>query len=174
MNSRETFEDYKSQIQTRGLTDIQKAARFYLLLKISYGSNGRSYGGIKKDVLSMYEYLSRVQTRLSSVIIENKDFENLINVYDRPGTFFYLDPPYYGSEKYYQVEFSEEDHRRLFRCIQAIKGRFLLSYNDSEYIRDLYKDYQIKEVVRQHNLLTRYKSDNTYRELLIYNYPISR
>ncbi|MFR8755580.1 MAG: DNA adenine methylase [Clostridium sp.] len=34
--------------------------------------------------------------RLQSVVIENKDFENLIRVYDRPGALFYLDPPYHG------------------------------------------------------------------------------
>lgn len=88
LNSREVFEDYRAQIQMPGLTDIQRAARFFLLLRLSYGSNGRSYGCVKKDVLNMYDYLGRAQSRLSAVIIENKDFENCIKVYDRPTTFF--------------------------------------------------------------------------------------
>ncbi len=171
LNSREVFEDYRAQLQNRGLTDIQRAARFFLLLRISYGSNGRTYGCVKKDVLNMYEYLSWVQTRLSSVIIENKDFEDLIKVYDRTGTLFYLDPPYYGTEKYYQVEFTEADHLRLAQAIGSMQGRFILSYNDSGFIRELYKDYMIEEVSRQHNLRARYKDgDMKYQELLIRNF----
>lgn len=143
LNSREVFEDYRVQLQNRGLTDIQRAARFFLIIRLSYGSNGRTYGCVKKDVLNMCDYLSRVQARLSSVVIENKDFEDLIKVYDRPGTLFYLDPPYYGTEKYYQVEFAEADHIRLAQAIARIQGRFILSYNESDFIRELYNGYTI-------------------------------
>lgn len=171
LNSREVFKNYMEQIHTPGLTDIQNAARFFFLLKVSYGADGRSYGCIKKNVQNMCEFLSRVQTRLASVIIENKDFADLIKVYDRPNTFFYLDPPYHGAEKYYQVAFTEGDHERLYSCLKNIKGRFLLSYNDCEFARERYKDYQIEEVSRQHNLLGRFqKENNIYNELLINNY----
>lgn len=171
LNSREVFEDYRAQLQNRGLTDIQRAARFFLILRLSYGSNGRTYGCVKKDVLNMYENLSRAQARLSSVIIENKDFGDILKIYDRPGALFYLDPPYYGTEKYYQVEFSNEDHLRLAESLKALKGKFILSYNESDFIRDLYKDYTIEDVSRQHNLLARYKDgEMKYQELLIRNY----
>ncbi|WP_373844550.1 DNA adenine methylase [Clostridium sp.] len=45
----------------------------------------------------------------------------------------YLDPPYYGIERYYQVQFSKEDHIRLFDCLKKVKGKFILSYNDCEF-----------------------------------------
>jgi len=170
LNSREVFEDYRAQVRLPGLTDIQRAARFFLLLRLSYGSNGRSYGCVKKDVLGMVDYLGRVQQRLSAVIIENKDFEDCIRVYDRPGTLFYLDPPYYGSERYYKVNFPKEDHDRLFRCLKDIQGRFLLSYNANEYIREIYKGFEIEEISRVHNMLARYNNGNRYQELLISNY----
>lgn len=170
LNSREIFNDYREQLRMPGLTDIQRAARFFLLLRLSYGSNGRSYGCIKKDVLNMYDYLGRVQSRLTSVIIENKDFENCIKVYDRLGTFFYLDPPYYGTEKYYQVEFTEADHMRLAHSLHSIKGKYILSYNDSDTVRELYKDCVIEDVSRAHNLCQRYEGKKLYQELLIRNY----
>ncbi|MCX7842802.1 MAG: helix-turn-helix domain-containing protein [Clostridia bacterium] len=50
LNSRELFEDFKTQFNTRGMTDIQRAARFFMLIKTSYGSDVRSYGCVKKDV----------------------------------------------------------------------------------------------------------------------------
>ena len=171
LNSRETFNDFKCE---KGLTDIQRATRFFYLLKFSYGSNGRSYGCGKKDIAQVTEYLSRVEKRLSSVIIENKDFEDLIAVYDRPDAMFYLDPPYYQAERYYQVEFSEEDHLRLAKKLSAIKGKFLLSYNNCGFIKGLYKEYIIEEVGRQHNLKTRYReADSEYKELLIRNYELN-
>ena len=171
LNSRELFEDFTSQYSTRGFTDIQKAARFFFILKTSYGSKGKSYGCIKKNINVMTEYLARIQDRLHGVIIENKDFEDLIRIYDRPNAFFYLDPPYYKSEKYYQVEFLLKDHKRLLEVLKKIKGRFILSYNNCEDIKDYYKDFKIEEIKRVHNLRVRYKKEEKfYYELIIRNY----
>lgn len=171
LNSRELFEDFKAQYNVRGMTEIQRAARFFMLLKTSYGSDHRSFGCAKRDINVMSEYLSRIQERLSRVVIENKDFKDLIKVYDKPDAFLYLDPPYYGTEKYYQAQFSIQDHERLYNTLKDIKGQFLLSYNDCKYIRKLYKDFYIEEIERNHNLLNRYEGkDNTYCELLIRNY----
>ena len=98
-------------------------------------------------------------------MIEHKDFENLINVYDRPNSFFYCDPPYHKTEKYYDAEFTEKDHERLCSCLKNIKGRFILSYNDDAYIRDLYRDFDIISAERQNNL-----GKSTFKELIIKNY----
>lgn len=173
LNSREMFEDFKAQFLMKGLTDIQRASRFFMLLKTSYGSNGRSYGCIKKNISVVVEYLKDIEKRLSKVIIENKDFEDLIRVYDKPDALFYVDPPYYGTEGYYQGEFTPADHVRLNETLKSIKGKFLLSYNDCDFTRGLYKDFIIEEVSRQHNLKSRYADmDHKYNELLIRNYTL--
>ena len=105
------------------------------------------------------------------MVAENKDFENLIKVYDRDKALFYLDPPYYGTEKYYSAEFSLEDHVRLTDTLRNIKGKFLLSYNDCEEIRELYKGFSVENIERQHNLVSRYADkDKKYQELIIKNY----
>ena len=171
LNSRELFDDFNTQYKTRGLTDIQRAARFFLVIKLSYGSNTKSYGCIMKNMSVMIDYLYKIQERLAKVIIENKDFEGLIKVYDKSDALIYLDPPYYGTEKYYSVGFPLDDHIRLSNVLKKIKGKFILSYNDCAYIRELYKDYIIEEIVRNNNLLGRYEDkENIYRELLIRNY----
>lgn len=166
VNAREVFEDIKALINMRGLTDIQRAAMFYIQIKISYGADGRTYGCNKKNLSP--EYLTDIENRLKSgagVVIEHKDFENLIKVYDRPNALFYCDPPYYKTEKYYDAEFSVTDHERLKNSLNSIKGYFVLSYNDDEYIRELYKDFNITAVERQNNL-----SNGMYKELIIRNY----
>jgi DNA adenine methylase len=171
LNAREFFDAFKEQLHAPGLTDIQRAARFYYIIKLSYGSNIRSFAAKRRDILSMYEYLRQIEKRLSTVIIENKDFADLIQTYDAEGTVFYLDPPYYGAERYYQVEFTEEDHHRLLHYLKELKGKFLLSYNDSDVIREMYREFPIESVSRQHNLVSRYKeADKVFRELLIRNY----
>lgn len=171
LNSRELFLDMKDQYHTRGLTDIQKAARFFMLIKTSYGSKRDNFGCVKKNINVMIDYLERIQERLSRVVIENHDFEKLIKIYDKKNTLFYLDPPYFGTEKYYQVQFSEDDHIRLHNKLKDVKGKFILSYNDCDYIKDLYKNFTIEEVTRQHNLRSKYADkDNTYKELIIKNY----
>ncbi len=171
LNSREFFEEFKEQYKIKGLTDIQRAARFFMLLKTSYGANGRSYGCVKKDISVMLSYLEAVEKRLTSVVIENKDFEDLINVYDKPDALIYCDPPYYGTEKYYQVQFSQGDHIRLHETLKRVKGCFILSYNNCDFVRELYKDYKIEEISRNHNLVSKYENKiNEYKELIITNY----
>lgn len=171
LNSRELFTDYKEQQGCRGFTDIQRAARYFLLIKESYGSDIRSFGCSKRNITGAAEYLSEIQKRLQRTVIENKDFESLIKTYDRPGALFYLDPPYHGTEKYYSASFNEEDHRRLNTALKGIKGKFLLSYNDDNFIRDLYDGFKIEPISRKNNLsLRREDIDKNFNELIITNY----
>lgn len=170
VNSRELFMDYKEQIKTRGLTDIQRAARYFILIKTSYGAGRSSFGCVCKNIANSIEYLDEIKARLTSVVIENKDFENLIKVYDKKDALIYLDPPYYMTEKYYNNEFAEKDHLRLKSCLNNIKGKFILSYNDDPWIRELYSDYVIDEVSRRNSLAERYDSKGSYKELIIKNY----
>lgn len=169
--SREQFFDAKEQIEVKGLTDIQRAARFYILIKESFGSDIRTFGVRPRDMANAIEYISEVSKRLRMVVIENQDFERILKTYDKKNALFYLDPPYYEAEKYYPDKFMPEDHLRLKEALGRIKGKFILSYNDCEYIRKLYDGYSIVEVERMHNLVQgKGKEKPRYKELLIKNY----
>lgn len=167
--SREQFFDAKDQIETRGLTDLQRAARFYILVKESFGADLHSFGVRPKNMQNAVSYIEEVAKRLNTVIIENQDFERILKTYDNNEALFYLDPPYYKTEKYYTERFRSEDHVRLKEAIGRVKGKFLLSYNDCDYIRELYRDYNIIEVERMHNLIQEEKKPR-FKELLIKNY----
>lgn len=166
--SREQFFDSKSQLETSGLTDIQRAARFFHIIKVSFGSDRRTFGTGKKNFAHSIEYLEEVQERLKDVVIEHKDFEDLIRVYDRPGALFYADPPYHGTEKYYDASFSYEDHIRLKTVLDSIKGKFILSYNDDDFIRKLYNGYHIESISRNCGLNK--GNPVNYNEVIIRNY----
>lgn len=176
--SREQFFDCRNQLQINGLTDIQRAARYFYIIKISFGNNKRDFNtSAKKGIYKSIENFPEIQKRLKNVNIENKDFENLIKLYDRPKALFYLDPPYFGAEKFYKIlnnkdnanYFSKEDHIRLFEVLKKIKGKFILSYNNDEFIRNIYKNYKITYVERLNNLNFNDKKTN-YKEIIVTNY----
>lgn len=156
LQSRELFSQYRYEIENQvELTDLQRAARYLYLIKCSFGSNRNSFATAPKTIYNIVSELPKYKERLKSVIIENRDFEDLIKTYDRDSALFYVDPPYVASERYYNrnyTKFNKDDHIRLNAVLKGIKGRFILSYNDCDFIRNLYKDYNIKCVSRQ-NLL---------------------
>lgn len=167
--SREQFLDAREQIKTRGMTDIQRAARFFILIKESFGTDLRSFGMRSRNMEKAKDYLTEVSKRLNKVVIENLDFEKIIKNYDKTDALFYLDPPYYETEKYYPDRFMPKDHERLKGALDGIKGKFILSYNDCAYIRELYKDYTIIEVDRMNNLVQK-EVKPRYMELIIKNF----
>src|SRR3989338_7302047 len=86
------------------MTDVERAARFLYLQRLAFGGRvkGRSFGvdtvnGHNFDIRRIEPRLRRLHDRLAGVIIENLDWEDCLRVYDRDGTLFYLDPPYWGS-----------------------------------------------------------------------------
>lgn len=168
--SREQFFDARDQIKVRGLTDIQRAARFYILIKESYGADLDSFCIRSKNMENAINYILTVSKRLKNVVIENQDFECILRTYDKNDALFYLDPPYYTAERYYSDKFILADHERLRKILENLKGKFLLSYNECDYIRELYEGYTILEIDRTHNLIHNQKERPRYKELLIKNY----
>lgn len=170
LSSREQFYDYKEQSTMRGMTDIQRAARFFYLIKISFGNDRRTFATSAKSVAHAKEYLKKVQERLQGVVIERKDFADLLKVYDRKDALFYLDPPYVNAEKYYNVSYAPEDHQRLADALKKIEGRFILSYNDDPIIYNLYAGHTIEKVTRKNTLSANSNNEADFVEVIIKNY----
>lgn len=170
IDSREQFFEFRRQLENQiGLTDIQRAARYLYIIKYSFGSDRRSFATNSKDITKTIAFLQEVKVRLNCVVIENKDFENLIKVYDRPKALFYLDPPYVGTEDVYDGEFTKKDHIRLRDTLSTIKGKFVLSYNDCEFIREIYSEFKVVTTERFNNMSN--KADNAmFKEVIIRNY----
>lgn len=162
------------EIRTRitGEYDVRRAAMFLKLLRYSYSSGGRSYAAQPFDIRKLFSLIRELQERMANVIIENQDFEVLIRHYDRAGTFFYLDPPYFSTEDMYAVDFGRDDHLRLRNTLKGVQGRFLLSYNDCPEIRELYKGFSLFDFSRVHSMAQRYEAGKEFKELLIGNYDL--
>ena len=173
VNARETFNEYLFLHRNNPfLTDLQRAVQYFILIKTSYGCSIDSYGCRPKSFENAIKFFPKVQQRLDKVIIENKDFADLIKTYDRPDALFYCDPPYYSTEDMYDVGFGWSDHVRLRDTLTSIQGKFLLSYNDCLEIRGLYKGLPIFDFSRTHSMAQRYKAGKEFEELLIGNYDL--
>lgn len=152
--------------------DVRRAAMFLKLLRYSYSSGGKSYASQPFDIRKLFGLIMELQERMANVVVENQDFETLIRHYDRPDAFFYADPPYFSTEDMYAVGFGWEDHVRLKNTLMAIKGKFLLSYNDCEEIRGLYEGFSLFDFSRTHSMAQRYEAGKEFKELLIGNYDL--
>lgn len=179
LNSREDFDYIKNCLaRDSPASDVQKAAWFYQLIRYSYASGLTSFGSQPHDIWSNFPLIEQAHRRLAKVVIENKDFEKLIRQYDRPVSFFYCDPPYFETEGYYknvgEDGFTEKDHIRLRDSLIKAQGKFLLSYNDCEFIRELYNapGIQIDAYTRINNIKQRYDGGAQFPEILIANYEM--
>ncbi len=153
LTSRADFErllDAKSDT----LTDLERAARFLYLQKTGFGGKpgSRSFGvqrGMpgRFDLTKLGSVLEDVHARLSGVVIECLDYKDFIRRYDTPGTLFYLDPPYHGSENDYgKGLFGRDEFGKMAALLKTIQGRFLLSLNDVPEVRAAFRGFSIAEV----------------------------
>lgn len=173
LNSRIDFLHMKELLHSQVvLPDIKRAANFYGLVRYSYGSGADDFACQPHSIWSDFPPIDAASHRLQRVVIENKDFEKLIRQYDRKETFFYCDPPYYKTENYYMGGFGRQDHKRLADLLCSINGKFLLSYNDCDEIRELYDrpGILVEGISRISNLAQRYENGKEYPELFISNY----
>ena len=152
--------------------DVRRAAMFLKLLRYSYSSSCKSFASQPFDIRKLFGLIMELEDRMANVVVENQDFETLIKHYDRPDSFFYADPPYFSSEGMYEVGFGWDDHVRLRDTLKNIKGKFLLSYNDCEEIRELYDGFPMLDFSRTHSMVQRYEAGKEFKELLIGNYDL--
>lgn len=160
----------------RFMTDIQRAARFYFLVKNTFGSK-LDFGSFivpttrkpRPNASELQKELSAVRERLYGVTIENRPFAQVIKSNDKSTTFFYVDPPYFGCESDYgKGIFSRSDFEVLRDVLAGCSGRFMMSINNVSHIRNLFNDFYVKEVSTTYSVCREDVIDVS--ELVITNY----
>lgn len=106
--------------------------------------------------------------------VENKDFQDVIEKYDSPTTYFYMDPPYWKTENYYSAhDFDSGDHKRLADALKNIKGKFGLSYYEFPQLLEWFPKDEYNWEQKNFKKAAAAKKDGTQNEgteLLIMNY----
>jgi len=176
--SRELFDDMKFK-RFKPRNDIERAAVYYYLISQSFGSKGDNFAMSTKSFRKpkyIYKSFYKWSRRLRNTTIENMSFEKLIKTYDKEGAFFYCDPPYYKTEKYYKNigEFGEREHRLLADLLRKSKSKWLVSYNDCEFICELYQGFNILESKEIEYLLGKnaHGKRKVIKEIYICNYEV--
>ena len=160
------------------LTDIQRAARFFYLQKNCYGGLilRRNFtisvqDGSNYNPSSLPKLLRKTHERLRNVQLECLPYQEILRKYDRPFTFFYLDPPYWN-RPYYKFNFEAKDYIELAERLTKLEGKFLLSLNDEPEIRRIFSGFTIKTFEMTYS--SQRKVGKRYTELLIANYAFPR
>lgn len=173
-HSRILFNEFLTQ---PGLTDIERAARFYFILKASFGSRvdaAPTFGyaittPTNNTLASVEETVREARKRLAGVTLENLDFADVIPRYDSPDTLFYCDPPYIDTAGYAEA-FSADDHARLELTLAKIEGKAIVSLNDCEAVREIYTGWHIEECETTYSVAR--GSPSTASEVIISREPL--
>jgi len=170
LNSRREFFDFRDQ---PGLTDIQRAARWWFRNRNCFrgaelGTFGVSPtstgGGAMGSRATRLDSIRQLNQRLDRVAVENLDWEKCLAVYDRPETFFFVDPPYTHCEATLYAAWTIADVQRLATRLSSLRGKWLLTINDHPEIRRVFVECTQRPITRPAGIGGKGKP---YRELIV-------
>ncbi len=144
------------------LTDVEKAGRFIYLNKTCFNglyrvnSKGKfnvPIGSYKNPGILKEDVLREANKLLQGVDIKVMSFEKVIE-FATKGAFIYFDPPYYPLKtssftSYTKDVFLEEEQKKLaelFKKLDKLGCKLMLSNSDHPFIRDLYKEFKQERV----------------------------
>lgn len=183
--SRYLFNQWKNDASD--LSEVDRAVRFYYINRTCFSGDMQrprfGSSNIRRSNLCVVTddfdiFMKPIHERLKDTYIESLDFREIFKRYDfkestkeKREVFFFVDPPY--KETYgYEHEFSNEDHEELADILYKINGKFLLTINDDEYIKELYKDFNIITNEVMYKICKDIKGIGKRNELIITNYDI--
>lgn len=170
------------------LSELTRGIDFFILNRITFSGVVDSGGYSQKAYESRFTPSSIERLETTSKILRNfafsskdyKDFLRDSEKSDKKSVFLFLDPPYFSASKsklYGKkgILHTTFDHYELCEVLKSTKHKFLLTYDDSAFIRDLYKDFCLKEWRLQYGM-NNFKQTNAPKgkELLISNFDLAK
>lgn len=161
--SKEQFTSYRDTIMDLNDDVLQQSVQYFIINRCSFSGSTLSGGFSEESSVKRFtpSSINRIESLdFANIEIYNKDFQDFINSLTTPGigttttttdkTLLFLDPPYYleSKSKLYgnNGDMHEKfDHKLLFDVLHT-KKKWVVTYNNCEYIRNLYKDYIILDV----------------------------
>lgn len=166
-------------------SSIEKASAFFVINRITFSGTTEAGGFSNQAFLKRFTH-SSIQRLLSiksilsnNVKITNLDYEEVVKA---PGSdvFIFLDPPYfsatksalYGKNGALHKQF---DHERFARVIKECPHRWLITYDNCQYIKDLFSFAHIVEWSFSYGMRNQTPQSNQLgKELFIANYDLSK
>lgn len=133
----------------------------------TFGSKGKGRIYNNSNPYSKTKNIKEYKKRMNNTIILSQDYKTVIRKYDNKHTLFYIDPPYENSDKLY--ENGDMDYIELRNILSNMKGKFILSMNDSPNIRNIFNIFKMKQIkIKTHG--NEGIGTNNRNELLIMNF----
>lgn len=174
-----------TSVDVNSLNELERAVRFFVLNRITFSGTVES-GGFSQEAFHKrftYSSIARLE-QLGSILtpdikITNLDYSNLI---DAKGDkiFLFLDPPYFSAKKSKLYGKSGDlhlsfDHQIFAENLQKCHHQWLITYDDSQQIRENFKyaNIYIYEWQLQYGMNNyKQKTANKGQELFITNYRV--
>ena len=169
------------------LSQLTRAIDFFILNRITFsgvvdsgGYSQKAYEG--RFTLSSVDRLGITQRILGNFCFSNKDYAEFLcgESSDKNSIFLFLDPPYFSASKsklYGKkgILHTTFDHQNLCENLKSTKHKFLLTYDNSAFIRELYRDFCLLEWDLQYGM-NNVNSANAQKgkELLISNFELEK
>ena len=160
--------------------DTERAAAFFIYNRITFSgttlSGGYSEGAFTgRFTESSIRRLNDLATILNGSTITNRDYEELVGT-EGENVFVFLDPPYYSATK--SALYGKNgnlhksfDHERFAENMKRCPHKWLITYDDCQYIRDLFSFAHIIPWNLTYGMRNITENSNqTGRELFISNY----
>ena len=152
---------------------IELAVSYFIALNLSFQSCISSGFSLSKSVnlnrntqfFNKFLYLNHFHKRMQNVKFFNRDALSLIKTLDARTTLFYLDPPYPEADQGPYKGYTNEDFNNLIKVLKSIKGKFLLSCYEKEFMKF---DPSWNKYYKKTNI--KLKKIQTRTELLVTNY----
>jgi DNA adenine methylase len=160
-------------------TELQRAVDFFVLNRITFSGVVDSGGYSQGSFDGRFTQTSIDRLLKAHKVVQRFDFycEDFSFLIERKGknVFLFLDPPYHAATKsklYGRngILHTEFEHERLFNLLKKSKHKWLVTYDNSSFIRELYKDFYQLDWRLQYGMTNAKSADGN--ELLIANYDL--
>jgi DNA adenine methylase len=151
--SKEQFTNYRNTIMNLNNNILQQSIQYFIINRCSFSGSTLSGGfseeaSIKRFTPSSINKIEALD--FTNIEIHNNDFYEFINNYTDNKILMFLDPPYYlqNKSKLYGNNGDMHEgfnHLLLFELLNT-KKNWIVTYNNCEHIRNMYKDYVILDV----------------------------
>lgn len=150
--------------------NLQRFYKFFYVHFHSYGASRKTFGYKNCEPKCFDKYLG-FSERMKNTKIFSDDYAKVIQKFDSPSTFIYLDPPYPNEWPGHTgtKAWGEKDVKRLHSVLKNCESKWLLSINELDWIKKIFNEFSIHKILVPRKFR---KGDEAKYELLISNYEI--
>jgi DNA adenine methylase len=161
------------------IPNIQAAVIYYYYIQNSFNQQINTGLSDKPSNWNtgLVDRLWEIRRKFDHVVVENLPYEKVVKKYhDKPGSFWFVDPPYVITDKvpYYEFNFGIDEHRKLHQQMNKVHqfgGNVMITYDKLDIIEDLYSESYWNQIPFK----MKYSSNNKdVEELVIVNYELPK